>query len=229
MQAKDIIMQVSEETAGVMEELSDQFLEESTAHFNEIMKAINDIDNKFENLSTKFSGFIGDSSRQIMSNQTEITNKFSSVFDVIEKCRTDIERRATQTTQKTEHLITIMDNVPKLIHAIEHNISESAEAGKEFNSTLFQVMKDLQSNDENFLKIGREHSNIIDELGKQSKENFSSILEKIDGIEICFDTLSHSMQAIIEKQNELYEKQMELDKNIKYLKLPLFKRWFSKG
>ena len=150
MQSKDIVMQVSEETAEVMVEISEQLMEKTDVRFDEVVEAI------------------------------------SESADTLRNCSTLIEQ-------------------------------------------LLSSVKGLQENDEKILNVCGENTKKADELGKQTEETSTLLFEKMGDILTCLDTLSHSVQAISEKQNELFEKQAALDKDVKYLKLPFFKRWFTKG
>ncbi len=125
MQTKDVILQVSEETAEVMEEISDQLLDESKARFDEIADAIKDAAGKFELLQIEFKGATDSFDKLIAVNQSEIIEKVVDISQVIQE-------------------------------------------------------------------------------------------------------VSNSIQNLQAKQNELAQKQAEFDKDIKYLKLPFYKRWFTK-
>lgn len=301
MQSKDIILQVSEETAEVMEEISEQLFDESAARFDEVVEAIEEAVKKVESLYAEFTGYAGDSNKQVTTNQTKLMDEFSAVLDAIGVFRKDVGEQAGQSNEKTERLIAIMADVPQLIQSVSHSISESDEAGKEFEAKLLQAVKGLaesiveiqnvqsdvldklnsddsqqkltatlnklseiekeilqtkdaignasdtllncnalieqllssarglQENDEKILDVGGENSRKVDELGKQCEESTQLLLGKLGDVLTCLDTLSRSVQTISEKQNELCEKQEELDKDIKFLKLPFFKRWFAKG
>lgn len=301
MQSKDIIMQVSEETAAVMEEISDLLLEETDARFDEVVKTIEEAVKKVEKLYSKFTSYAGNSNEQLTSNQAELMDKFAAVLDAVGMFRKDVGEQTVQSNEKVDRLITIMADVPQLVQAVSDSISESADARSEFEDALLQSVKGLaqslaelqkiqsgvmnklnaddsqeklasainklvniekeilqtkdaignvsdtlrncsalieqllssvnvlQENDEKILNVGGENTKKADELGKQTEEASKLLYEKMGDILTCLDTLSHSVQAIIEKQNELCEKQAELDKDVKYLKLPFFKRWFTKG
>ncbi len=301
MQAKDIVMQVSEETAEVMEEISEQLLEESEARFDEVVEAIEEAVKKVESLYAEFTGYAGNSNKQLTSNQAELMDKFGTVLDAIGVFRKEIGEQTVQSNEKVDRLIVIMADVPQLVQAVSNSISESADARGKFEATLLEdvkglaqslvelqklqsdvvdklnaddsqeklisalnkltdiekeilqtkdaignvsdtlrncstlieqllsSVKGLQENDEKILNVGEENTKKADELGKQTEETSKLLFEKMGDILIYLDTLSHSVQTISKKQNELCEKQAELDKDVKYLKLPFFKRWFTKG
>lgn len=301
MQSKDIVMQVSEETAEVMEEISEQLMEESDARFDEVVEAIEEAVKKVESLYAEFTGYAGNSNKQLTSNQAELMDKFGTVLDAIGVFRKEIGEQTVQSNEKVERLITIMVDLPQLVQAVSNSISESADARGKFEATLLEdvkglaqslvelqklqsdvvdklnaddsqeklisalnkltdiekeilqtkdaignvsdtlrncstlieqllsSVKGLQENDEKILNVGEENTKKADELGKQTEETSKLLFEKMGDILIYLDTLSHSVQTISKKQNELCEKQAELDKDVKYLKLPFFKRWFTKG
>ena len=301
MQSKDIVMQVSEETAEVMEEISEQLMEESDARFDEVVEAIEEAVKKVESLYAEFTGYAGNSNKQLTSNQAELMDKFGAVLDAIGVFRKEICEQTVQSNEKVDSLIAIMADVPQLVQAVSNSISESADARSEFEATLLQAVKGLaqslvelqkiqsdvmnklnaddsqeklisalnkladiekeilqtkdaignvsdtlrncsalieqllssvkglQENDEKILNVGGENTKKADELRKQAEETSKLLFEKMGDILTCLDTLSYSVQTISEKQNELCEKQAELDKDVKYLKLPFFKRWFAKG
>lgn len=301
MQSKDIVMQVSEETAEVMEEISEQLMEESDARFDEVVEAIEEAVKKVESLYAEFTGYAGNSNKQLTSNQAELMDKFGTVLDAIGVFRKEIGEQTVQSNEKVDRLIAIMADVPQLVQAVSNSISESDDARGKFETTLLEdvkglaqslvelqklqsdvmdklnaddsqeklisalnkladiekeilqakdaignvsvtlrncntlieqllsSVKGLQENDEKILNVGGENTKKADELGKQTEETSKLLFEKMGDILTCLDTLSHSVQTISEKQNELCEKQVELDKDVKYLKLPFFKRWFTKG
>lgn len=301
MQSKDIVMQVSEETAEVMEEISEQLLEEAEARFDEVVETIEESIKKVESLYAEFTGYAGNSNKQLTSNQAELMEKFAAVLDAIRVFRKDVGEQTVQSNEKVDRLIVSMADIPQLIQTVSNSISESADARSEFEATLLQAVKGLaqslielqkiqsdvmdklnsddsqeklistlnklsdiekeilqtkdaignvsdtlrncstlieqllssvkglQETDEKILNVGGETSKKADELGKQTEETSRLLFEKMGDMLTCLDTLSHSVQAISEKQNELCEKQAELDKDVKYLKLPFFKRWFTKG
>ena len=109
------------------------------------------------------------------------------------------------------------------------NVSDTLRNCSTLIEQLLSSVKGLQENDEKILNVGEENTKKADELGKQTEETSKLLFEKMGDILIYLDTLSHSVQTISKKQNELCEKQAELDKDVKYLKLPFFKRWFTKG
>lgn len=219
MKSKNIVMQVSEETAGVMEEIAEQLLEEST------------------------------------SNQEKLMDKLATVLDAIEIFRKDIDEQTLQSNKKVDRLIELMadvmdklnvdDNHEKLVSVLGKlsdiekeilqakadisNISDTVHNYNELIEGLRSSVKGLQENSENIFHVSGENAKKIDEFGKQTDENSKLMFEKVGDILTCLDTLSHSVQTISEKQNELCEKQAELDKDVKYLKLPFLKRLFMKG
>lgn len=219
MKSKNIVMQVSEETAGVMEEIAEQLLEEST------------------------------------SNQEKLMDKLATVLDAIEIFRKDIDEQTLQSNKKVDCLIELMadvmdklnvdDNHEKLVSVLGKlsdiekeilqakadisNISDTVHNYNELIEGLRSSVKGLQENSENIFHVNGENAKKIDEFGKQTDENSKVMFEKVGDILTCLDTLSHSVQTISEKQNELCEKQAELDKDVKYLKLPFLKRLFMKG
>lgn len=297
MQSRDIVMQVSEETAEVMEEISEQLLEESEARFDEIVEAIEEAVKKVEKLYSEFTGFTVNANKQAVSNQMELMDKFVVVLEGIEVFKKDVSEQTVQSNKKADRLIAIMTDIPQLIQVVSNSISESAERRSEFETILLQTarglaqslaelqkmqfdvmdklnsddsqeklisalnklayiereiiqikdvignvsntlrncnafieqllfsVKGLQENVEKLLNIGEENARKVDKIGKQIDVMF----EKKDDMLNCLDSLYHSVQAISEKQKEICEKQAELDKDVKYLKLPFFKRWFTKG
>lgn len=294
MKSKDIIMQVSKETADVMDDISEQLMEESDARFDEVVEAIEEAVRKVESLYTEFTGFASNSNSQLTSNQGELMNKFASVLDTIEEFRKEVGEQTVQSNIKVDRLIEIMVDVPQLIQAVSRSISDATDARSEAEATLLQAVeglahsltelqkvqsdvmdklnsddsheilvstlnnlsdiekeilqtkeaigdvsnticdckalvdrllssvKGLQENDKKILTVGIENEKKVDELGKQTDENSKLLIDKMDDILACLDALSHSIQTISEKQTEL-------DKDVKYLKLPFFKRWFTKG
>ena len=301
MQSKDIVLQVSEETAEVMEEISEQLFDESEARFDEIVEAIEGAVKKVEGLYAEFTGYTANSNKQATANQNELIDKFVVVLDAIAAFRKDANDQAGQVSEKTERLLTIMADVPQLIQDILKSIADTSAEHKEFDATLLKTVhslaeslaelqkvqsgiankldnddsgekltsalnklseiekeilqtqtaignvsetlrncnslieqllssvKDLQANDEKILGVDESNSKKVDDLGKHTEETSKLLLDKMGDILSCLDTLSCSIQSVSEKQGELCEKQAELEKDVKYLKLPFFKRWFTKG
>lgn len=294
MQSKDIVMQVSEETAEVMEEISEQLFEESEARFDEIVEAIGEAVKKIENLYTEFMGFTGNSSKLTESNQMEIIHKFTDVLNNIGEFKKDVEEQTVQSNEKIRRLITVMTDVPQLIQNVSNCINESETTREKFEDALFQSVNSLvqniaelqkiqcniidklnaddsdekltstlnklstlekeilqtkddignvsnavfncselierilsavtylQENDKNIIELGGENIKKVDKLDKQIEDKVVLLLEKMADISTQIDALSHNVQYISKKQDEL-------DKDVKYLKLPFFKKWFAKG
>ena len=118
MQSKDIVMQVSEETAEVMEEISEQLMEESDARFDEVVEAIEEAVKKVESLYAEFTGYAGNSNKQLTSNQAELMDKFGAVLDAIGVFRKEIGEQTVQSNEKVDRLIAIMADVPQLVQAV---------------------------------------------------------------------------------------------------------------
>lgn len=297
MQSKDIILQVSEETAVVMEEISGQLFDESEARFDEIVEAIGYSVKKIEKLYADFTGYAGKADARLSSNQTEVLNKFGAVLEALGNFKKHADEQSVKIEDKSNRLIEIISDVPQLIQAVSNGIFESSESTKEFESSLMQAVKGLA---ENLMEVHKVQSTIVDKLhSDDSNEKMTSTLNKLskmekeilqtkdaidsvdDTLHNCnthiekilssvkglqesdgrildaigknakkvdelskqdeenaklllnvltrLDTLSHSIQTISDKQSELCEKQAILEKDVKYLKLPFFKRWFMKG
>ena len=181
MQSKDIVMQVSEETAEVMEEISEQLFEESDARFDEIVEAIEEAVKKVENLYVEFTGYTGNSSKQVAANQNELIDKFTAVLDAIGAFRKDTNDQAGQVSEKTERLLSIMADVPQLIQDILKSISDTSAEHKEFDATLLKTVHSLV---ESLAELQRVQSGIANKLDNDdSGEKLTSALNKLSEIE----------------------------------------------
>lgn len=215
MQSKDIVLQVSEETAEVMVEI----MEESDARFKKVVEAISEsADARSESEATLLQAVKG-----LAQNLVELQKLQSGVMDKLNS--DDSQEKLISTLNK-------LSDIEKEILQTKDGVGNVADTLRNCNTLIEQLLssvKGLQENDEKILNVGGENTKKADELGKQTEETSKLLFEKMGDILTCLDTLSHSVQAISEKQNELFEKQAELDKDVKYLKLPFFKRWFTKG
>ena len=231
MQSKDIVMQVSEETAKVMEEISEQLLEES-ADLDEVVEAIEEAIKKVENLYTEFTGYVGNSNKQQTLNHTELMDNFTGLLDVIEMFRKDDGEQAVQSNEKLDSTLNKLVGIEKEIRQINDatgSIYDTLQNHNEFNERLLSSVNRLKENDEKILNVSGENGKKADELGKQTEENAKLLFEKMDDISTCLDAISRSVQTISQKQDELFEKQADIEKDVQYLKLPFFKKWFTKG
>lgn len=301
MQSKSIIMQVSEETAEVMEGISGQLFEESEARFDEILEAVEGSIEKIENLYTDFTGYVGNYEKQATSNQMEVIGKFVIVSEALDSLKIDVREQAIQSNSKIECLIEIVADVHQLVKTVSQNISEVAESASTFEADLLQkiaslaedlkliqkfeleITKKLDADDsdkkltaiqERISGIEREITqnasalsgvsdalnacNIIinqllssarilidndeksnaaiertaeglNSLFKENEQSSTVMLEKMAEIVSRLDTVSHSIQRLSNQQIEIVERQAELDRDVQYLKLPFYKRWFTKG
>ena len=109
------------------------------------------------------------------------------------------------------------------------DVSDTLHNGNTLIENILSSVKGLQKNGEKILDASGKQIQKIDELQKQDEESSKLTLEKIGEVLTCLDTLVSTIQTISDKQIELCEKQEELEKDVKYLKLPFFKRWFTKG
>lgn len=181
MQSKDIILQVSEETAEVMEEISEQLFDESEARFDEIVEAIGDSIKKIEKLYSDFTGYAGKTDTTLSSNQTDVLNRFGDVLDALSDFKKYASEQSIKIEEKNDRLIEIVADVSQLIQAVSKIISESSETAKEVETTLLQAVNGLV---ENLMQIQKIQADIVDKLNSDdSREKLTFTLNKLSEIE----------------------------------------------
>ena len=226
MESKGIIFQVSEETAEVMEEISEQLFDDSEVRFDEIIEELRESVKKIEKLYSDFIGYTSRNDVQLSSNQTEILNNFSTVLENFDNFKNRTDEVFNKIDEKTNRLIENMADASKNIQVVSDSVLESSKSEKEFETTLLQTVNSLQENNEKILDVSQKNAQGIDEVVKRGEENSTIILGKIEDVMNCLNVLSNTVQVVSDRQNELCEKQSALEKDVKYLKLPFFKRWF---
>lgn len=172
MQSNDIILQVSEETAHIMEDITAQLFDDTSAELDKIEEMINDSVEKIEELLSRFSKRSEESHEKLSNGQNQIfiqAEKIDGVSARLEKVNCSIEQ---------------------FIKNTEHHFSEVIGQTSSLNDGLSDTQTEL--------------SNKLEDIA-------SSILQ------------------LTAKQDEISSKQSDIEKELQYLKLPFYKRWFKKG
>lgn len=305
MKSNDIVLQVSEETAEVMNNITETLFEDTENRFDEVVEAIGKSIDKIEEIYSRFAGYADDKfagyTEKADSNKTEILIEIEVVKEILDDFKKNSEEKLGENETKSNRLIEIVTDISQLIQMVSKEFSESYKNTKEYEASLQKTVKELS---ENLTEIQKQQTNIINEiraddngekmttlanklteiereifstkdtansiaealrncdpvienilisvgsllkhdkdqferreeelqkidaLCKQEEGSAKIMLEKIGDALTCLNTLSSSIQEITEKQMQLCEKQDKLEKDVKYLKLPFFKRWFTKG
>lgn len=244
MKSNDIVFQVSEETAEVMEEISEQLFDESAARFDEIAddiaafkrevceqnaQATEKADRLLASMADVsehirvISANVSESAEAGKESEAAILQAVNAVsvglaelhriqVSVMDKLNSDdSQKKLTCTLSK---LAEMENEILQTKEAVD-NTADKLIHCNELTNNIVSSVNDLQANDERLLDKGAENTGLI--------------LKKMDSILSCLDTLSVSIQTVAEKQTEL-------EKDVKFLKLSFFKRllvkiksFFTKG
>lgn len=301
MQSKDVILQVSDETAEVMEEISEQLFNETDARFDVIDKAIAESVKKIEKLHADFTGYSEASDKRFNDNQVEVVSKLKELQDDLAGFKNKSEEAHTRVEEKSTQLITITSELPALIKIISEEVDTVYQYSKDSDKVIIDDMRVISENilkvqeeltaitkkiNEDdigeklnilFEKISETKNNIqtetiaigrisetlarcsfvleriasdmnnyqndmdkilvaeevnadsVRKLAEQNGENSTELIAKLSEVLDFLGKLSTSVQSTAEQQAEFSTKQSRLEEDIKYLKLPFYKRWFMKG
>ena len=296
MAGKDIIFQVSEETANVMDEISNLMYEEADEKFEEIKQVVTDAIRRIEDFEDAFEEFANKTKRNAI-NKEDILGKFDEIklnLDEVKRCN---DEQFLELRNKEVDLSEVVDITRELVREIIESI-------KKMEGETLNTKEDIRENSEKISekiclvedsvkllaeKIAAESvKNIIDELDN----NFLSIKEKTTDCEnkinevsdklngsvedtknmtVCINeyyrTIKEEQEVVLQKSNdlllenqqikgmisnleemmkticsmtssinqvaeiqkEIVAKQETIEKDINYLKLPFYKKWFMKG
>lgn len=178
MENKDIILQVDEETANIMEDISEQLFDETDTRFDEVIEQLKSL---------------------------------SKLNDVSAEHVTEVKTKSEQIISSTKDILIILQELVKG----EVNASDTCN---EILNCLKESKEEFKENDSKLLLLETSNS-------EQARE----ILVKLNDVKESMDTISTSIKDIAEQQNIICKKHSELEKDIKYLKTPFYKRWFAKG
>lgn len=70
---------------------------------------------------------------------------------------------------------------------------------------------------------------LIKSLSVKSDAAVKELSGRVGEIVVGLEAVSSSVKLITEQQNAIIQKQAELEKDVQYLKLPFYKRWFTRG
>ena len=195
----------------------------SMADIPQLIQTVSNSISESADARSEFEATLLEVVKGLAQNLVELQKLHSGVMDKL---------NADDSQEKLVSALNKLADIEKEILQTKDGVGNVADSLRNCSTLIEQLLssvKGLQENDEKILNVGGENTKKTDELGKQTEETSKLLFEKMGDILTCLDTLSHSVQTISEKQNELCEKQAELDKDVKYLKLPFFKRWFTKG
>lgn len=181
MATKDVVFQVSQETADVMEEISEQLFDETQARFDEIVEAIEESVRKIGELYETLMDHVGNSGQQAVSNQETLLCQFGSVLDALRAFREDVQGNNRQTEAQTQRLLEMLAEVPQLIHGVSVRVSEAAETANTMETTLLQAVGALA---EDLKRLHELDADIARKLKENdSREQMAATQSKLSAIE----------------------------------------------
>ena len=311
MKAKDIVLQVSEETAQIMEEISEQLLEGTEDRFYEIKDSLENVTAKIKELYDATSWWLGDVKKEENNNHEKALAKFEQAIQILESLKNEGELHTYDFKQKVEELSSVITTIYKLLNTIGNEMKkvsglidsanketlesnkhienkvEVIQANQEVYNGLIKSHKatldDIKNEAELLRKLQKGNNNQIDNLCKEidklslglsdgikeittlfdsinkevvkSNKYFDKEIErvqesqgtflreyierneagllqvenKIDEASNVLCSLARQVESIVVQQNEILAKQSVIENEIKYTKLPFYKRWFRKG
>lgn len=301
MKSKDVILQVADETAEVMEAISEQLFDETDARFDEIAESIEESVEKIEKLYAGFSGYTETSDKRSKDNQAEVISKFKGLLDGLDDIKNESKEDSARVEEKVAQLITITSKLPGLIKTISEEIGEASQSSKEADEVIIDAIRTLsesllkvqemqtfinekintgdvreklsilleklsetekgiraetiavgrmseildrygivldrlassmetsQNSADKILSAEEANADSIKKLAGRSSETSAELMDKIGEVLSGLDALSTSVRSISERQAEICIQQDRFEADVKYLKLPFYKRWFTKG
>ena len=217
MQSKDIILQVADETAEVMEEISEQLFDETDARFDEVIKHL-------EKLCSDFTGYAGKSDQQTQANQTEVLQKFEPVLEALSKLDADGSGQAVELKAKSDSIIAVLNEISQLLQGLSEDVLSTSGKCNSISEQLREFVSASQAGSEKLLVTEESNAEFLKKLSVQNDVSVKELSGKLGEITVCLEALSSSMTAIAKQQNDLYQKQSDLVKDVQYLKLPFYKR-----
>ena len=296
MAGKDIIFQVSEETANVMDEISNLMYEEADEKFEEIKQVVTDAIRRIEDFEDAFEEYANKTKRNAI-NKEDILGKFDEIklnLDEVKRCN---DEQFLELRNKEVDLSEVVDITRELVREIIESI-------KKVEGETLNTKEDIRENSEKISekiclvedsvkllaeKIAAESvKNIIDELDNNflsikakttdCENKINEVSDKLNGsvedtknMTVCINeyyrTIKEEQEVVLQKSNdlllenqqikgmisnleemmkticsmtssinqvaeiqkEIVAKQETIEKDINYLKLPFYKKWFMKG
>lgn len=214
MQTKDVIFQVSEETAGLMQELSDQLFDDTQEQLDEIKDQISGLYTNDQ--AKKDRGDFLQGVNDLANTMTQIQNEQGNVMMKLIRDNNGekldcVLRLLAETGQTIQRGATGIEDTVQLVGSCNVAVNELRFSVKELDHDN-SVLRD----------------NITTMLAAGEKYTANSF-GKLDQILLHLDALTRSVQVISEQQENILQQQAALEKNVEYLKLPFYKRWFRKG
>lgn len=120
-----------------------------------------------------------------------------------------------------------------------HVANETADIMAELSEQLFdetenrfkELIRNIENLNVDFLAVKQNEITNTELLQKLLKENETFIQDTQQRIEVItynLKTLSSAIDFLKNQQNNLKQKQNELENDIEQLKLPFYKKWFAK-
>lgn len=227
MTSKDVILQVADETAEIMEEISEQLFDETDARFDEIAEAIAKSVTKIEKLYVDFTGYTEAYDKKAKDNQAEIISKFKGLQDGLVGLKDESKEDYNRVEEKVTRLITITSELPALIKTISKEVGAAFESSREADEVVIDAVRDLS---ESLLKVQEMQTAITQHINTDDTCKKLGILsEKLSETEKRIQTEKATVDRMSETLDRFGLVLDRLEADVKYLKLPFYKRWFTKG
>lgn len=218
----DRLIELSTELPQLLQSLSGQLSSEAEAHFD---KFCNDL----QALQSDYIEHTKKSDEQINSNQFEVMGRISAISEALSDIRENNNGQAAELNEKSDRLIALSTEIPQLLKAVSSDVAAVSDNCSSISEQLSTSAAALKENDDRLLANSEENIELVKKLSEQNDASVKELTGKIGEILACLDALSASVAAIAEQQNEICQRQNKIENDIKYLKLPFYKRWFRKG
>lgn len=232
MQKENIVFQVSEETAGIMEEISEQLYEENQNRFDEVSEGIEENLKKIERLYEDFSIFVKKSDVSEKNSREHIEKQIGIVLESIANYTTQNTESSKDLGSKSECIIDIVKVIGKDLQDGNSSIKESSLLLKSCCENIEKINESQRyvcDNDEKILQAEKNNLELTKQVYEHNEMMTKEILEEFEKVSKRLEDISMIINNVVEKQEELSKKQDEIEKDVKYMKLPFYKKWFSKG
>lgn len=179
-------------------------------------------------------GTTSQSSKEAEENIMEAVGTLSESLLKIQEMQTSMTEKMKKDDfrEKLGILSEKLSETEKSIRTETATVGRMSETLDGYGSVLDRLdssMKTAQNNADKILATEEANADSIKKLGERSVETSAELIGKLGEVLSCLDALSASVRSVAERQEEIHTKQDRLEADMEYLKLPFYKRWFSKG
>lgn len=222
MTTQNIIMQVSEETEKIMEHITDELNEEADARFDEVIELLEELQTKLSESSLELLSKSKNLSEQSSQNKSELVQKLIEISELISNYKKDLHHESDDLSKK-------LSSVSQEISSLSGDFKNETIILKDITSTLTKCTTYLEEIKAGVNKSQENHKNESEKLLSELECIYKKAETTSQILNSSMDKLFPILENLSESVNQLTEQQATLKKDVDFLKLPFFKRLFTKG